>query len=600
MNAEVSGHDLNTFRAEIGGDQPYEVLPTRLENFNHFKHSKEKDMQPKAKQKGIGNRSRLLLISLVALTLAACGQQAQPEIEGASTVAPLYNQNNAGRLPGQYIVVLKSGVEARAGASVLGQFPQAAVRDTYDMPGFQGFAVTATDQQIAELRNSASVAYVEANARVAAYQTSTNVWGLDRIDQRSLPLDGMYNSGGRTGSSVRAYVIDTGIRATHAEFGGRVGSGYSAINDGRGTNDCEGHGTHVAGTIGGKTYGVAKQVKLFPVRVLDCEGSGTYSGVIAGVNWVTNNAVLPSVANMSLGGPASQSLDDAIKASIAKGITYVVAAGNSSADACNDSPARVPGAITVGATDPSDYAPYWSNYGSCIDLFAPGENVKSASNTGDTATATKSGTSMASPHVAGVVALLGAPTNSSSLINSCSTKGIVQEAYSEHNDLLYTCATTTYNYTLDYSSLTSGRVISAVRKGSGITTTGPVTSSVSVQGLRKGKTGNVAMVQGTNKSLILSKDGVSQTPYSTGGTMTFGFTSFGTGKVTVKTIKLSSTNTTGGTVKVYNGSTLLKTVPVPKLGSGVSRTLTISTMNANKVIMTLTGVGKVDDLIVSQ
>lgn len=558
-------------------------------------------MQPKATPKGIGNKSRLLLALLFALALAACGQQAeQLEVEVASAVAPLYNQNNAERIPGQYIVVLEPGVKARAGVSVLGQFLQASVRHTYDMPGFQGFAVTATEQQLAGLRSNANVAYVEADARVAAYQTSTNVWGLDRIDQRSLPLNNAYNSGGRTGSSVRAYVIDTGIRVTHAEFSGRLGSGYTAINDGRGTNDCHGHGTHVAGTLGGTTYGVAKQVKLFPVRVLDCDGSGTYSGVIAGVNWVTNNAVLPAVANMSLGGAASQSLDDAIKASIAKGITYVVAAGNDSADACNDSPARVPGAITVGATDRYDYAPSWSNHGSCIDLFAPGDDIESAYNTSNTATAFLSGTSMASPHVAGVVALLGAPTNSPSLISGCSTKGVVRYADSEHNDLLYTCSTSPANYNVDLSTLTTGKVITSVRKGAGITSTGPVTSSVSVQGLRKGKTGNVAMVQGSSKWLILSKDGVSQTPHATGGTLTFGFTSFGTGKVAVKTIKVNSTNTTGGSVKIYRGTTLLKTVTIPKLGSGVSRVLTLNASNANKVVVTLTGVGKMDNLVVSQ
>ena len=540
-------------------------------------------------------------MSVVALALAACGQQAeQPGVEVASAVAPLYNQDNPDRIPGQYVVVLEPGVTARAGVGVLGQFPQSSVQHTYDMPGFQGYAITATEQQLADLRSNANVAYVEADARVAAYQTSTDVWGLDRIDQRSLPLNNTYGNGGRTGSSVRAYVIDTGIRATHAEFGGRVGSGYTAISDGRGTNDCDGHGTHVAGTIGGATYGVAKQVRLFPVRVLDCDGSGTYSGVISGVNWVTNNAVRPAVANMSLGGAASQSLDDAVKASIASGITYVVAAGNYAEDACNDSPARVPGAITVGATDRYDYAPSWSNYGSCIDLFAPGVDVESAYNTGDTATAYLSGTSMASPHVAGVVALLGAPTNSPSLIGGCSTKDIVRNTASERNDLLYTCAAAAANYTIDLSNLSAGKIITSVRKGKGITSTGPITSSVSVQGLRKGRTGNVAMVQGSSKWLILSKDGVSQTPYATGGTLTFGFTSFGMGKVAVKTITLNGTNTTGGTVRVYNGSALLKSVAIPKLGSNVSRLLTVSASNANKVVVTLTGVGKVDNLVVSQ
>ncbi|MCA1734162.1 MAG: S8 family peptidase, partial [Acidobacteria bacterium] len=210
-----------------------------------------------------------------------------------------------------------------------------------------------------------------------------------------------------TGSSVKAYVIDTGIRSSHSDFGGRVISGYTAISDGRGTTDCNGHGTHVAGTVGGSKYGVAKSVTLVPVRVLDCNGSGTNSGVIAGIDWVTSNhgAGQPAVANMSLGGGASSALDTAVKNSIADGVTYVVASGNSNADACNYSPARVPEAITVNSSTSSDARSSFSNWGSCTDIFAPGSSITSAWYTSDTATNTISGTSMASPHVAGVAAL---------------------------------------------------------------------------------------------------------------------------------------------------------------------------------------------------
>jgi subtilisin family serine protease len=206
---------------------------------------------------------------------------------------------------------------------------------------------------------------------------------------------------------VRAYVIDTGIRASHSQFGGRAAGGFTAINDGRGTSDCNGHGTHVAGTIGGSIHGVAKSVGLTAVRVLGCNGSGATSGVIAGVDWVTGNhaAGQPAVANMSLGGSPSGALDNAVANSIADGVTYTVAAGNSNVNACGSSPARVGAAITTGSTTRTDARSSFSNYGPCLDLFAPGSSITSAWYTSDTASATISGTSMAAPHVAGVAAL---------------------------------------------------------------------------------------------------------------------------------------------------------------------------------------------------
>jgi subtilisin family serine protease len=248
------------------------------------------------------------------------------------------------------------------------------------------------------------VAYVEEDAEMHAIATQTSApWGLDRIDQRDRPLSGTYTYTS-TGSGVNAYVIDTGIRRTHADFGGRAFSGFTAINDGRGTTDCNGHGTHVAGTIGGGTYGVAKSVRLYAVRVLSCSGSGSTSGVIAGVDWVRANRVRPAVANMSLGGGASSSLDTAVRNSIAAGVTFAVAAGNSNANASNFSPARVSEAITVGSSTSSDSRSSFSNFGSVVDIFAPGSSIRSAWYTSDTATATLSGTSMASPHVAGAAA----------------------------------------------------------------------------------------------------------------------------------------------------------------------------------------------------
>ncbi len=327
-------------------------------------------------------------------------------------------------IEGRYIVVLHepdSRLLAQRGSSIEDFVHQATVdlAASHDLDvehvyeyALQGFSFGASKEAVNALMKDPRVAYVEEDGMVYPSATQNNAtWGLDRIDQRNRPLNGTYIYD-RTATNVRAYVIDSGIRASHSNFGGRVLSGASYINDGRGTNDCNGHGTHVAGTIGGSTWGVAKGVRLVPVRVFGCSGGSANSTIVAGINWVANNRVLPAVANMSLGGGAASTTDTATNNLINRGVTVVVAAGNSGANACNYSPARVANAITVGSTTSTDARSSFSNFGSCVNIFAPGSSIRSAWHTSNTATNTISGTSMASPHVAGVAALIlsGSPS----------------------------------------------------------------------------------------------------------------------------------------------------------------------------------------------
>ena len=308
----------------------------------------------------------------------------------------------------RYIVVFKRGASREAVRFGRDEARRRGGRVHHEYThALSGFAATLTSPAVDALRRNPNVEYIEADTVVTTSDVQAEpTWGLDRIDQRNLPLDRTYTYNS-TGSRVRAYVIDTGIRTTHVEFGGRVMAGATVIDDGMGAQDCNGHGTHVAATLGGSTHGVAKQVQLVPVRVLDCSGAGRASGVIAAVDWVTADHLpgQPAVANLSLGGGPSDALDSAVANSISDGVSYAIAAGNDNYDACNDSPARVGAAMTVGSATSSDARSSFSNYGPCLDLFAPGSTIRSAWHTADTASATASGTSMATPHVAGVTAL---------------------------------------------------------------------------------------------------------------------------------------------------------------------------------------------------
>jgi len=370
-------------------------------------------------------QTRLAILAAgAALALAPLAPAGASPAPDDAKPAPLHGTDSATAIAGEYIVVLTDdSTDARVqDVSAAAVAAGATIKRSYGH-AIKGFAGTLPADALAAVRASAGVEFVEADARIslptlpiaptdrpAELDRVQDVqpdptWGLDRIDQRGWVPNGKYKYDS-TGLGVTAYIIDSGIRTTHTDFEGRATSGFSAIDDGNGTDDCNGHGTHVAGTVGGAEYGVAKEVDLVAVRVLDCAGNGTNAGVIDGVDWVTEVAPVKAVANMSLGSPdPSPAMNKAVKRSITAGIPYAVAAGNDAVEACTFSPAKVTAAITVAALDYVDYDAWFSNYGSCVDLYAPGVEITSAWHTSNSATETINGTSMAAPHVAGAIAL---------------------------------------------------------------------------------------------------------------------------------------------------------------------------------------------------
>ncbi|MGK5445110.1 S8 family peptidase [Micromonospora sp. URMC 105] len=535
---------------------------------------------------GLSHRSALVGVATLAMVATAAPAMA------AEPVGVIREAGGATAVPDSYIVVLKDSAVGRSQVGdnarrLVGRHGGQVAR-TYTA-ALRGFEVKVSATAAARIAADPAVAYVEQNHTVTISGTQTNPpsWGLDRIDQRNLPLNSSYTYP-NTASNVRAYVIDTGVLFGHNDFGGRAVSGFDAV-DGGSADDCNGHGTHVAGTVGGSSYGVAKGAQIVGVRVLNCQGSGTNAQVVAGIDWVTANAVKPAVANMSLGGSANSSIDTAVTNSINSGITYAVAAGNGDIfgnrqNACNYSPARVGSAITVGATQNNDAAASFSNFGTCVDILAPGVNITSAWYTGNTATNTISGTSMASPHVAGAAALVLSANPAwspqqvrDSLVNEATPNVVTNVGTGTPNRLLHVANGTTPPPTNDFSvsvSPTSGSTApggSVTATVATATTNGSAQSvSLSASGLPAGATAsfNPSTVTSGGSSTLTIATSASTPP----GTYTITVTGTAASGTRTATYSLTVTGSGGGGCSGSNGTD----VAIPDTGATVSSSIAIS------------------------
>ncbi|MEU5551638.1 S8 family serine peptidase [Micromonospora sp. NPDC047793] len=535
---------------------------------------------------------RSVLVGLAALAMVATATPAM----AAEPVGTIRSAGGATAVEGSYIVVFK---DAEVGRNAVGSSVDRLVRRHGGSTArtwtaaVRGAELRVSAKAAARIAADPAVAYVEQNHTVTISGTQTNPpsWGLDRIDQRNLPLNSSYTYP-NTASNVTSYVIDTGIRTTHSDFGGRATWGTNTVDTNN--TDCNGHGTHVAGTVGGTAYGVAKATRLVAVKVLNCQGSGTNAGVIAGIDWVTANAVKPAVANMSLGGGANTSVDNAVINSINAGITYAVAAGNGNAlgqrqNACNYSPARAAPAITVGATQNNDAAASFSNFGTCVDILAPGVSITSAWHTGDTATNSISGTSMASPHVAGVAALVLSANPSWTpqqvrdyLVANSTPNVITNVGTGTPNQLLYVVNGDTPPPTNDFSVSVSPTAGSTAPGGSVTTSVSTATTngsaqsvSLSASGLPSGATASFSpatVTSGGSSTLTVTTS--AGTPAGTYPVTVTGSAASGS---RTATFSLTVTGSGSGGCTGSNGTD----VAIPDAGAAVTSSITIAGCNRN-------------------
>ncbi|MBQ0904348.1 S8 family serine peptidase [Micromonospora sp. U21] len=534
---------------------------------------------------------RSVLVGVAALTLLAA---ATPALAAEPTGA-IRAAGGDTAVADSYIVVFEDTAVSRGtvgdNADRLANRHGGTVARTYGA-ALRGFEIRVGAKAAARIAADPAVAYVEQNHTVSIAGTQPNPpsWGLDRIDQRNLPLNSSYTYP-NTASNVRAYVIDTGVLYGHNDFGGRAVSGFDAV-DGGSADDCNGHGTHVAGTVGGSAYGVAKGVQIVGVRVLNCQGSGTNAQVVAGIDWVTANAVKPAVANMSLGGGANSSIDAAVTNSINSGVTYAVAAGNGNAlgvrqNACNYSPARVASAITVGATQNNDAAASFSNFGTCVDILAPGVNITSAWYTGSSATNTISGTSMASPHVAGAAALVLSANPSWSpqqvrdnLVNNSTPNVVTNVGTGTPNRLLYVVnGTPPAN---DFSVSVSPTSGSTAPGGSVTATVGTATTAGSAQSVSLSASGLPAGATASFSPSTVTSGGSSTLTIATSASTPAGsypvtITGSGAAGTRTATYTLTVTGSGGGGCSGSNGTD----VAIPDTGATVSSSITIAGCGRN-------------------